>query len=72
MPEPKTSTVEEPDVYVEAHGGNLFLFRPTSEEARDWLEENTEGMWFAGALVVEPRYAHALALGLIDDGFRVS
>lgn len=70
MPEPQFQEITVPDVQVENHG-SLFLFRPMTEEAETWLEENTDGMWYSGALVVEPRYAHALALGMIDDGFRL-
>jgi hypothetical protein len=48
-----------------------MLVRPVSDEARTWLEENTAGQWFGGALVVEPRYALDLVHGLQAEGFEV-
>ncbi len=58
------------DISVENHG-SLFLFRPHTDEGREWLEENTDGQWFGEALVVEHRYAEGLAQGMLDDGLRV-
>lgn len=51
----------------------LFLFRPSSDAASDWLTENTdeEAQWFGGALAVEPRYAQDLAQSLLNDGWSV-
>ena len=51
-------------VTLERHGMSLVLVRPTTEEARDWLQENTEGTWWCGALVVEPRYVLDLLNGM--------
>jgi hypothetical protein len=53
---------------VEDHG-SLMLFRPLDAEVTAWLEEHTDGHWFGGALAVEPRFAEALALGMLDAGF---
>jgi hypothetical protein len=36
---------------------------------RDWLDSNTEGMWYGGALVVEHRYIEALVAGMVEEGF---
>jgi hypothetical protein len=59
------------DVNVSNHGG-IFLFRPATTRGCTWLEENTEGTWFADALVVEHRYARDLADGMLADGLRVA
>lgn len=55
------------DIEVEAHS-SLYLFRPSTEAAKTWLEEHTDGQWFGGALAVEPRYAHDLASGAASEG----
>lgn len=53
---------------VENHG-SIALVRPLTADARTWLEEHTDGQWFGGALVVEPRYLDGLVAGLIEEGF---
>ena len=61
------------DVIIENHG-SIFLFRPRTGYAADWLRENvaSEGwQWFGGALAVEPRYAGQLVCGIEDAGFSV-
>ncbi len=59
------------DVTVENHG-TLVLVRPETDAATAWLNENVdECVWFAGALVVEPRYVEGLLLGMADEGFMV-
>lgn len=60
------------DVTVENHG-SLVLVRPETDAATDWLNDNTdpEATWFAGALVVEPRYVEDLLLGMADEGLMV-
>lgn len=58
---------QQPDCTVE-NCGSIFLFRPESDSAREWLEENTDGQWFGGALAVEPRYARDLADAMLDEG----
>ena len=60
------------DVNVENHG-TMFLFRLETEQAKTWVEENTgdDTNWFAGALVVEARYARDLAKGMLRDGLVV-
>jgi hypothetical protein len=54
-------------------GGSLFLVRPQTDAAREYLREHVdaEAQWFNGALVVEHRYAAALVRGLRDDGWEV-
>lgn len=56
------------NVIIENHG-SIILFRPMTPSADQWLHEHTEGMWFGGALAVEPRYAMDLATGLTEEGF---
>jgi hypothetical protein len=58
------------DVVIENHS-TIFLFRPLSESARAWIEENVsrEGLhpdW--PTLVVEHHYAGNLAAGMQADG----
>lgn len=57
-------------IYVENHG-SIVLFRPMGEMAGEWLQDHTDGMWFGGALVVEPRYVGGLAAGAQEDGLVV-
>lgn len=60
---------EQVDAYVEHHG-NLFLVRPVSSAAFDWLRENVaeDAQHFGNALVVEPRYITDLVRGMVDAG----
>jgi hypothetical protein len=51
--------------------GTLVLLRPRNDEARAWLLGHTDGTWFVGALVVEPRYVAPILNGAIADGFRL-
>jgi hypothetical protein len=67
------STTFRSDVRVENHG-SLFVFQPLTPAAQTWIEENVseESTWWAGGLVVEPRYARDLAAGMLADGLRVT
>jgi hypothetical protein len=67
------STTFQSDVCIENHG-SLFVFQPLTPAARTWIEENVseESTWWAGALVVEPRYARDLAAGMLADGLHVA
>jgi hypothetical protein len=60
------------DISIENHG-SLWLVRPRTDSARQWLRWNVQddALWFAGALVVEPRYVADLVSGIQDDGFLV-
>lgn len=64
-------TTQAADVQVESHG-SLVLFTPESDDAQEWLEGHTDGMWWGRSLVVEPRYAHDLAYGLREEGYNVA
>jgi hypothetical protein len=57
--------------FIIRNEGTILLFRPLTDAAREWLEENVQAdaQWFRGALVVEHRYAGDLAVGLIQAGF---
>lgn len=60
---------ETPDAPV-YNAGTLFLLCPLTHRAKTWIDEHVEPdvQWFGSALVVEHRYAHGLAQGLIDAG----
>ena len=53
--------------------GTLSLFYLLSPAAEEWVEFNVCGdrRFFAGALVVEHRFADDLARGMSNDGLRV-
>ena len=51
---------------IEEHG-TIVLVRPLTEAALEWLNEHTDGTWFGGALVVEPRYVEDLIVGAMED-----
>ena len=53
-------------VTVEDHG-SIYLVRPETDAAREWLTEHTDGQWFGNALAVEPRYVVDLLDGLAND-----
>jgi len=61
------------DVEIE-NCGSLFVFQPLTPAAEAWIAENVseESTWWAGGLVVEPRYARDLAAGMVADGLRVT
>jgi hypothetical protein len=58
------------DARIEGHG-SVILVAPLTDGARDWLEENTDGTWFGGALAVEPRYVLNLVAAMREHGFTV-
>jgi hypothetical protein len=55
-------------VTIEDHG-SVWLVRPESEAAREWLETHVdeEAQWFGGALAVEPRYVQAIVEGIMSE-----
>jgi hypothetical protein len=65
-------TMQKTDVTVEG-GGSIFLFRPHTDAATDWIEEHVQpdAQWFGGGLVVEHRYARDLADSMLQDGLDV-
>jgi hypothetical protein len=58
-----------PDVLV-TNEGTVFLFNPLTARAKEWVDENVDpdAQWFGTTLVVEHRFAWALAQGMIDEG----
>jgi hypothetical protein len=65
--------VTDPDFICENHL-SLFLLRPLSPAAFDWIEENlpSDRLTFGDATVIEPRYVAPILLGIQDDGLVVS
>lgn len=63
------------DFTVTNHG-SLWLVRPNTDAARDHFETEVDPngvlQWFAGALVVEPRYVVNFAEQLVADGFTLA
>jgi hypothetical protein len=60
------------DAFVENHF-SIFLVRPVSSAATEWLRENVaeDSQWFGGALVVEHRYISDLVEGMKLHGLAV-
>lgn len=61
---------------VEVHGqrgDTVFLFRPITEAARQWIEENVQAdaQWFGNGLAVEHRYVEDLINGMLADDLKV-
>jgi hypothetical protein len=65
--------MSQADVRVESHG-SLFLLHPTTRYAQQWLSDHVaeDALWWAGALVVEPRYVEAIVEGAVGDGLEVA
>jgi hypothetical protein len=59
------------DIRCENHG-SLVLVRAMTEEGSAWIAEHVdpEAVWWAGALVVEPRCLVPLLQGMEFDGLR--
>ena len=60
------------DIRVNSHG-SLFLLHPVSSAAAEWLRDHVaeDALWWAGALVCEPRYVEAIVEGAREDGLEV-
>lgn len=59
------------DVQIENHG-SIFLFRPLTDAAREWVDEFVKpDNWFGNGFAVEGRYALDLANGMQRDGLVV-
>jgi hypothetical protein len=55
--------------------GSIFLIRPLTEAARQWLDENVVSepwQWVRGALCVETRFARDLVVEIEDAGFEIT
>jgi hypothetical protein len=68
MDSPKEKPVN-PDVLVHNEGA-VFLFNPLTSRAKEWVDDNVQpdAQWFGTTLVVEHRFAWALAQGMKHDG----
>jgi hypothetical protein len=74
---PSNNPIEKPvrtklDFKLENHG-SLFLLRPLTSVARDWMGEhlpmdNPETQFWGDAIVIEPRYVAPIVDGIIGDG----
>jgi hypothetical protein len=67
-----TAKASNADVLV-SNQGSIVLFRPMTEDARAWIEENvqSDAQWFGGALAVEHSYVLDLIDGMKGDGLIV-
>lgn len=72
---PVAAVVPCPDIRVSNHG-SVFLFAPTSDEARETLIEmvppGRDHHYFGHELVVEHRYVDAVVEQLREDGLTVA
>lgn len=62
----------EPDFICEHHI-SLFLLRPITPAAFDWIAENLpiDRLTWGNATVIEPRYVWPIILGIQDSGLSV-
>ena len=71
---PKSANNSSPDITV-SHHGSIALFHPVTEAARGWMRKHCpadgEHTYFAGALVVEPRYVESVMFHAREDGLLV-
>jgi len=64
----RVNSTTTPDILVR-NEGTVFVFCPLTQRAKEWIEENIhDALWFGNALVVEHRFAWALAVGMTDEG----
>jgi hypothetical protein len=61
-----------PDFFVENHG-SIFLLRPVSPSASDWISENIpdDAQFLGDAVAVEHRYIADIVEGIKRDGLAV-
>jgi len=64
---------DRPDFFLECHG-SIYLLRPTTPSAFDWISENlpSDALRFGDAVVIEWRYVSPILIGLQSDGLAVS
>jgi hypothetical protein len=60
------------DVQVINHG-SLIGFLPMTQEAKDWIDEKVDpdAQYLGRQLMVEPRYAGDIVLGMAADGLEI-
>lgn len=68
-----TQPIHEHDAEVYNHG-SICLVKPRTPAARTWLTENVSesSLWWAGGLVVEPRYLDDLVEAMRGDGLVIA
>jgi hypothetical protein len=61
------------DIMLSNHG-SVWLVTPVTDAAREWIDDNVaaDAQYFAGSLVVEPRYIAGIVRGMEEDGFTVA
>lgn len=73
MSTPEQERRAKPDAVVTVHG-SLVLIDLRTRAASRWVADNVDGeaQFFAGSLVVEPRYLEALVIGMRECGLVVA
>jgi len=53
--------------------GSIFLLRPLTPEAQNWIDENIsdDAQWFGSAVAVEHRYIFDIIDGIQDAGLTI-
>jgi len=61
-----------PDFTFTNHG-SITTLRPNTPAASAWVDENipADAMQWAGAVVIEPRYADPILDGIASDGLTI-
>lgn len=68
-----TDTTKAVDFEV-SNGGTIFLIRPLTAAAREWVSENLtleSWQWFGGGFAVEHRYVVDIVAGIREAGLEV-
>ena len=54
--------------------GSITVLKPVSGGAQDWVDEHIpeDAQYWAGGVVIEPRYADDILGGIEDDGLTVT
>lgn len=55
-------------------GGTIYLLRPVSAEAREWVDAHIpeDASWLGNAVAVEHRYVEDIVDGILNDGLTVA
>lgn len=56
--------------FIATNHGSLVTLEPRTKAAETWVASYLpkDVQWFAGAVVIEPRYFGDIAAGLVGDG----
>jgi len=65
-------TAQEADFKFANHG-SVTVLTPISEAAKAWIDENIDpdAQVWVGGVVIEPRYADAVLIGISADGLSI-